>query len=192
MGKALKRRTVFAATVVAMLVMATGFVVATVLTGIIVTQTGQNAGSISGPTTTIFAAPPDGLSITLVQSTAGSCAANGSTTLWTAAGHVANVYASGTAGCSLNTNDWFEELTWTGVHSPGFVAPTGSADTIFIDTTFTGGTGSYSTTFTIADELSADPAFANGVLNVYLDAGQSANGGLPNAYLGVAIAVSGN
>jgi hypothetical protein len=191
MSKAIKRRTVYAATILAMLVMSGGFVLASVLTGITVVQTGQNAGSITAPTNTIFAAPPATLTITLIQATAPGCAANGSTTLWTSGAPTANVYVSGTAGCSLNTNDWFEELTWTGVHSPGFVGASGSSDTFFIDTTFTGSPGSYSATFIIADHLASDPAFT-GTLNVFLDAGQSANGGLPNAYLGVSIAVSGN
>jgi hypothetical protein len=155
------------------------------LTGITVTQTGQNAGSISGPTSTIFATTNAGvaLTITLVQSTAPSC---GTSALWSTSTPTANVYITGTAACTTNSNDWFEELTWTGVGSTGF----GQSDTFFIATTYTGGTGSSAATFGVADHTSPDAGFT-GTLNVYLDAGTSAAGGLPNAYTAVDIAVSG-
>jgi hypothetical protein len=184
MGKGIRRKTVFAATILAMLVMSTGFVVASVLTGLTVTQTGQNAGSITGPTSTIFATnSPVTLTITLVQATAPSC---GASATWMSGSTLANVYISGTATCTTNPNDWFEELNWTHVPSPGV----GQSDTFYITTTFVGGSGLNSATFTVSDITVADHSFA-GILNVYLDAGPSSGGALPNAYTGIDIAVSG-
>jgi len=185
MGTAIRRRTVFAATILAMLVISTGFVVATVLTGITVTQTGQNAGSITGPTSTIFATTaPVTLTITLVQATAPAC---GASATWSGSTSTsANVYISGTATCTTNPSDWFEELTWTHVPSPGV----GQSDMFYITTTFTGGSGLNSASFTVSDNTVADGPFT-GTLNVYLDAGPSTGGALPNAYTGIDIAVSG-
>jgi hypothetical protein len=186
MGKAIRRRAVYAGTILAILIMATGFVVATVLSGITITQTGQNAGSITGPTNTIFATTsPVTLTVTLVQATApaSSCGADAT---WLSSATTANVYISGTAACTTNPGDWFEELTWSNVPSTG----DGQYDMFYITTTFAGGSGSNSATFTVSDVASIDAPFT-GTLHVYLDAGPSSGGALPNAYTGIDIAVSG-
>jgi hypothetical protein len=184
MGRTLSRRTVYAATILTILVMSGGFVLATVLSGITITQTGQNAGSITAPTNSIFATTgPVTLQITLVQATAVGC---GASATWVSTATTATVYMSGTAPCTSTANDWFEELTWQHVPSTGV----GQSDTFFITSTYTGGAGSTAVSFTISDTTVADPAFS-GTLNVFLDAGTSAGGALPNAYTGVDIAVSG-
>ncbi|HTZ61108.1 MAG TPA: hypothetical protein VMC82_00440 [Thermoplasmata archaeon] len=152
------------------------------LSGITVAPTNQNAGSVSVPGDTIFASDKvTSLTLTLVESTGVSC---GTGTTWSAATSNVSVYEPGTAACTTNPNDFFEEITWMGVPSTGL----GQLDTFYITTT--GGASPGVAAFSISDTTPMDPAFS-GQLNVFLDAGPSGSGNLPIAYTNIVITVSG-
>jgi hypothetical protein len=189
MAKPISRRAVFAGTVVALLLMSGGYVIATTLSGISPTQTSQNAGSITAPTSTIFASDAvTSINLELVQQSTNLC---GLGTTWSSSNSNASVYMVGTAPCynsSTSAGDnpqWFEELTWSGVSVPGV----GQTDQFFITTAVAGPAYAYAS-FQILDNTAADGLFT-GQLHVYLAAGPATAGGLPNAYTGISIAVSG-
>ena len=189
MSKTISRRAVTAATVVTILLMAGGYVVATDLSGIFPTQTSQNAGTISGPTDTIFASDVvTSINIELVQQSTDLC---GVSTTWNEADSNASVFMVGTAECynsslyPAENPQWFEEITWTGVNVPGV----GQSDQFFITTAVAGPAYAYAS-FHISDTTTSDPTFT-GELHVFLAAGPAADLALPNAYTGISIAVTG-
>lgn len=189
MSRAITRRAVLAGTIVALLAVTGGFVAAATLGGISPTQTGQNAGSISGPTSTIFATTSTTtLNVQLVETTTTDCSVSVAAATWSYDAPSASLYMPGTMPCfeSASAGQWFEELTWSGVPVP--VGGTQS-DSFFITTTPAGADFGYAN-FTLHDNVPGDIAFT-GQLNVYLAAGSAVNGGLPTAYTGIFIAVSG-
>lgn len=186
MSSRFTRRSVLAATIVAILALSAGFVVATQLGGLTVHSSGQNAGGVTLPTNTIFAAGPSTLNITLVQRDATTCGTTAAT--WMKSESNASVFEPGTAACATDELDWFEDLNWTQVVCPG----AGQLDTFYITVSYANGaTTEYQVVdFSLADITSGDPTFT-GSLNVFLDAGPTAQGALPNAYTAISIAVSG-
>jgi len=173
-----------AGTVVAILVLAGGYVVAASLTGIFPSQTSQNAGSVGVPGDTIFASHNvTSINIVLVEGLASNC---GVSVPWSSTNFNISVFMMGTDSCLNGTIEWFEEVTWTGVHSPGV----GQSDVFFITTESSGPTYNY-VAFTVADQTALDGAFADGILHVYLAAGPATDGDLPVAYTSISIAVSG-
>ncbi len=185
MSKTITRRGVLAGTVVAILVIAGGYVAAATLEGITTTQVGQNGGTFSGPSNTIFATG-SGTTVTiqLVQATTSSSDCNPTAVTWTSTSSTANVYASGTVACSPSALQWFEELTWGGVVVP---AGASQSDTIFIEVYDGSNYASYQ--FTISD--TGNSAMFTGTLNVYLAAGLVTGVTLPDAYSSISVAVSG-
>ncbi len=186
MSKQLTRRSVLAATIVVILGLTAGFVVANQLGGLVAHSSGQNAGTITGPTDTIFAAGPSTLNITLVQRTASDCGQP--VQQWSHNAANLSVFYSGTGTCTNGTLNWFEDLNWTDVPCPG----AGQLDSFYITVTYLNvATPEYEVAeFSLADVTANDPAFP-GALNVFLDAGPTAAGALPNAYTSISIAVSG-
>ena len=184
MSKTITRRGVLAGTVVAILVIAGGYVAAATLEGITTTQVGQNGGTFTGPTTTIFATN-SGTTVTiqLVQATSSDDCDPAAVT-WTSGTPTANVYVSGTVACTPSALQWFEELTWNGVAVPAGAA---QSDTIFIEV-YDGTSYAYPQ-FTISDTGNVD--MFTGTLNVYLAAGLVTGVTLPDAYSSISIAVSG-
>jgi hypothetical protein len=185
MSKPISRRAVIAGTVVALLLMSGGYVIATTLSGISPTQTSQNAGSITAPTNTIFSSNNvSSINIQLIEGEAVDCglSADWSSTV----GANASVFMDGTAACTNSTQEWFEELSWVGVNVPGV----GQNDTFFITVSTAGPTAYTYDHFNIRDITPSDGRFV-GQLNVLLAAGSAIDGGLPNAYTGISIAVSG-
>lgn len=188
MPKLVHRRAVVAGTVVALLVVTGGYVVAASLSGLTITQTGQNAGSITTPTDTIFASDKvSSININLVQAVPTTCGVNG---LWSGADPPTSanlsVFMDGTAACTDAVNEWFEELTWIGVTVPGVH----QNDTFFI-TVSTGDPAAYTyVQFNVQDTTTGDTTFT-GQLNVFLAAGPDGDLSLPVAYNSISIAVSG-
>ena len=189
MSKAITRRTVLAGTIVALLLVTGGFVAAATLGGITTTQTGQNDGSITVTSNTIFATTTSTtVNLQLVEATTTACSVSPYAATWNSGATSASVYMAGTAPCapSTLTAQWFEELSWNGV-----VVPAGGtqSDSFFIQTTPAGSDFGYAN-FTISDNVHDDITFT-GQLNVYLAAGSAVNGALPVAFNDISIAVSG-
>ncbi len=186
MSKIIARRAVVAGTVVALLLVTGGFVAAATLGGINPTQTNQNAGTITGPTDTIFASDNvASINIQLVERVAALCYQSVDWSGTTSATANATVFEPGTGPCTNSTFEWFEELTWVGVNVPGV----GQNDTFFITTTVAGPTYTYDS-FNVRDVTALDGPFT-GELSVFLAAGSATDGNLPIAYTGISIAVSG-
>lgn len=186
MSKKIARRAVIAGTVVALLLVTGGFVAAATLGGITASQTGQNAGTITLPPDSIFETTlTTTVNIQLVQTTTTAC---GASATWGDTANTANVYVDGTATCfnSGTTEQWFEELSWSGVPVPGGGI---QSDTFYITTTPDGSTYTYAE-FTVSDPTTTDTGFT-GALNVYLAAGTAIDGALPNEYNSISIVVSG-
>jgi len=105
MALKLRRRSVYVATIVAMLAMVGGLAMASFITT--VTTGGQNGYSVTSATGTSYASGTP--TVNLVWTTAtGTCGTP------TVAANDANVYISGQAACQTATPDWFEELSFPG------------------------------------------------------------------------------
>lgn len=189
MSKQISRRAVLGATVVAILALIGGYVVAATLSGINPTETSQNAGSVNVPGNTIFASRNvTGINLNLVEKTTSVCGQGGAT--WSSTSTNTSVYMNGTSPCFNSTTapEWFEEITWTGVNVPG----PHQFDTFYITTGNSTGvsTVAYSyAAFSIGDGDSV--AFTGGQFNVFLAAGPALDGQLPYVYASISIAVSG-
>jgi hypothetical protein len=110
----LRRRSVYIATIVAILAMAGGFALATFPNGITLggASSGQNSGTFSAGNTIWEAA---GASVALVQadSPATSCALS-------VTGTVASVYLNGAATCATGgTSEWYEEFQLAATEAVG-------------------------------------------------------------------------
>jgi hypothetical protein len=183
MGRAIRRHTVYVVTVLSMVALAAGFVLAASIGGITPTVTHQNAGQVTtAPGNTVYSGSP---TINLVQSTGSNCnPATSSPVLYSGTPLVANVYVSGTAACTTNANDWFEVINWSTV---SLVGGSTTTDTFFVSTT--GGTLPYSESFVVS--YTNGGGTVTGTLNLYLDAGPSSGGALPIAYTDISISVNG-
>lgn len=116
MGLKLRRRSVYVATIVAMLAMVGGFALATfpgVFTGFGGTSSNQNSGTFNGGNT-IWS---NGATAALVQGAqAPSCDAVAYVTT------TATVYLDGSATCSTATGtQWYEEFNFTATEVSGYV-----------------------------------------------------------------------
>lgn len=100
----LKRKGVYAGTIVAILAAVSGIALAAFIT--VVTTGGQNGYSVTSAVGTSYASGTQ--SVNLVWTTAPNC-----DTVNVAASD-ADVYISGQATCQTANPDWFEELTFTG------------------------------------------------------------------------------
>ena len=110
----MKRRTVYVATIVAVLAMVGGFAMATLITT--VTSGGQNGYNVQAPGTTMYNGGSQ--STTLVFITAPSCTASGGSVNPSSGATTADVYVTGEVGCQATTADWFEEISFTSTAVP--------------------------------------------------------------------------
>jgi len=183
-SKPVSRRAVIAGTVVALLLMAGGYVVAATLGGITPSQTSQNAGSISTPGNTIFATTGAvTANVILEEGMPSNC---GDSEPWNTANYNDTVYMAGTEPCTNGQLEWFEELTWLNVPVPGY----GQLDTFFITIGSSAPTTYNYVAFTITDQTTGDHPFT-GELNVWMAEGSATLGALPTGYTSISIAVSG-
>ncbi|MGC2288430.1 MAG: hypothetical protein WA688_01050 [Thermoplasmata archaeon] len=105
MGLKLRRRSVYVATIAAILVMVAGFALAGFIS--IITTGGQNGFSATSATGTSYATGTP--SVNLVWTTAsGTCGTP------TVTANDADVYITGEVACQTLSPDWFEELSFPG------------------------------------------------------------------------------
>jgi hypothetical protein len=192
MGKGMQRRTVYAATVLAMLALTAGFVMAASLGGIVgPASVNQNAGTITTTSNTMFATS---VNVNLVQATLSSSSGCDVSVAWATSGTpgTLSVYATGTNTCTSggasSSTDWFEEVSWTAVTVP---TTSGSSITDTFYVTTSGGASPNTVTFTVTTP--ANTATGTGALNLYLDMGPTVTGGIPQSptsYTGISIAVN--
>jgi hypothetical protein len=107
MGLKLRRRSVYAGTIVAMVALIAGLAMASFIST--VTTGGQNGYSVTSATGTSYATGTP--SVNLVWTTAPTCTTTGTVA---SAGPIQSVYIAGQAPCQTATADWFEELTFPG------------------------------------------------------------------------------
>jgi hypothetical protein len=188
----LRQRSVYAATIVAVLALIGGWAMATTLSGITgPASVNQNAGTITTPSGTMFAGS---VSVTLTQVTLASSGLCDVSPSWATAGTpgTLNVYVTGTNTCTSgglsSATDWFEELSWASVTVPT-TTTSPVVDTFYITTA--GGASPNTVTFTVTTPTSTTTG--TGTLNVFLDVGPIVVSGIgqsPTAYTGISIAVN--
>ena len=153
-----QRKTIYGATVVAMLLLITGFAVASYVNVITVSSSsGQNTGNSASTTNTVWGSGT--VDVALVQATAGTCPTTSISATSTTKVYLAAGSACGTSGA----NEWYEEFAFPSVN---YVA--GASDT-FVFYVVGGYSGAASQTFTITN--SGTSAISAMVLDVYLDMG---------------------
>lgn len=170
--RGVSRRTVYLATVIAMVGLSAGFVLAASVGGLTASTSGQNYGSVSAPGNSQFAGS---VSVNLAQTTAPASSCDQAAT-WTPGSPYAGVfvYGDGTAACQTSTAGWWENVTFVASSAAG-------SDTFFITTS--GGAQANSISFTEAVTATS------GILSVYLYVGPAS--GAPTAFTSITIAVSG-
>ena len=104
----LRRRSVYVATIVAMVAMIGGLATAAFITS--VTTGGQNGYSVTSATGTSYASGTP--TVNLVWTTATACTASGTVT---PGGPTADVYITGQATCQTTNPDWFEVISFPGL-----------------------------------------------------------------------------
>ncbi|MCI4330156.1 MAG: hypothetical protein L3K01_03150 [Thermoplasmata archaeon] len=107
MGLNLRRRSVYAGTIVAMMALIAGLAMASFVST--VTTGGQNAYSVTSAIGTSYATGVP--SVNLVWTTASACTTTGTVS---SAGPTANAFIAGQVACQTATPDWFEELSFPG------------------------------------------------------------------------------
>jgi hypothetical protein len=158
MRKSIPRKTIYAATIVAIFAMVGGFAVASFVNSITVTSTGQNLGTVVGGNTVWGGGS---VSVSLQQAT--STAACDLSPVAVAA---TSVYLIGGAACAASgSTEWYEVFTFPTVAS----YPATGSDTFYFYVVG-GAAGSAQQSFTISG---GGTAVTNMVLTVYLDMGPS-------------------
>jgi hypothetical protein len=107
MGLKLRRRSVYAGTIVAMMALIAGLAMASFVST--VTTGGQNAYSVTSATGTSYATGVP--SVNLVWTTAAACTTTGTVS---SIGPTVNAFIAGQVACQTATPDWFEELSFPG------------------------------------------------------------------------------
>lgn len=159
MRKTLQRKTIYGATVLAILLLVGGFAVASFINTITVTSTGQNNGTISGTSNTVWGTGTVSVSLVVATSTA-SCDVSPTAATSTV------VYLIGGAACATSgSSEWWEEFVF-----PTVTYPASPASDTFYFYVVGGASGSASQTFTVSG---AGSAVSGMVLAVYLDMGPS-------------------
>jgi hypothetical protein len=156
MRKMLQRKTIYGATIVAILLLVGGFAVANFINTITVNTTGQNTGTTSGAASTVWGSGAVTVSLKVATS---SAACDVSPTAATAT----PVYLIGGAACAASgSTEWYEEFVF-----PPVTYPAAGLDTFYFYVVG-GYSGSASQTFTITG---SGTDVTNMVLTVYLDMG---------------------
>ncbi|MFZ0830127.1 MAG: hypothetical protein WCB18_08040 [Thermoplasmata archaeon] len=173
MGFKLRRRSVYIGTIVALLAMVAGLAVAAVSGIVFTTGTGnQNFGSITTGNTIYSSASTVTLSLV-----SGDGLTNGCLLTTTYAGSAANIPVVGTGTTCLASNEWYDQLTFTGVN-----VPASASDTFWIGVNgAAAGAG-----FTV---IGSGTAIVGGTLNIYIDDGPTS--GAP-AITSVDVTVTGS
>lgn len=159
MRKTLRRNTVYGATIIALLVMAVGFVTATVLTNVAVSQnvnsyTGGTSSTVDFPTTPTLTISQVG-NPTAVVSTITVSAGTGSTLKFA---------MCAPSGCTLAATDFDEVFTFTSAAS----VTAGASNTFTVTTTF--GTGPTTTQATLTYTAGGTQTSADTV-EIFIDYG---------------------
>ena len=175
MALRLRRRSVYVATIVAILAMVGGFALASIPNGFTSSSTGnQNSGTVVSAGNTQYSG---GFTVTLVTLTpqSGGCGTSGTVT----GGGTTNVNVLLYTGSTCpQTNEWYEEVSFS-------LASVATGVTHFyIDTVDSSGPGS-SGLITITDTAATGAA----TLNFYLDYGSS--GAAMTSISSISIAVTG-
>lgn len=154
----LKRRSVYVATIVAILAMIGGLAVAAI-SGIVFTPgTGnQNFGQIS-PGNTIYA--QTGVTATLVLTSGYSGATGTCATSAAYTAGAANIVVAGSSAACTATGEWYDILSFSGVD-----VPAGASDTFYIGVNG----GAALAPFTITSSTLQTPS----TLNIYIDDGST-------------------
>lgn len=158
MRKTLQRRTIYAATIVTILAMVTGFAVASLTST--VSSTNQNGFTVTAPGDTMYSAAP---TTALVWVQASACTSSGGTVAPSSGATTANVYITGEVACQASSFDWFEEISFTS----GTVPTSGPSDVFSITVN---GNSAISVTVTYAG-LTAGTSIVT--TNIYYEVGGS-------------------
>lgn len=180
----LRRRGVYVGTIVAMVAMIGGFALAA-LAGTFTHQiiTGQNVGSVSSTSNTIYSA---GFTVTLSAATAPTAGCQtGSVAGSSGVAEADNIYVEGAANSCPAASEWYEEFSF-GTVSAASCTPS-CVDTFTFATTIPGPT-TYSTSFT----LTLNAAATSETLVVFVDDGTTAAGALPMPISSISVVASGS
>jgi hypothetical protein len=136
----MKRRTVYVATVAAVLAMVGGFAMASLISTI--SSGGQNGYNVQAPGNTMYGGGSQ--STNLVFTTAPGCTSSGGSVNPSSGTLTADVYVSGPASCQTSTADWFEEISFTSIAVPSatpsdvFTITVGANSPVTVTVTYSG------------------------------------------------------